>query len=140
MSEDASVNIDAVVWPEPDVAYFAVRKMQIKLHRWAGDDSSRRFGDLFNLVSDPAFLMHAWQRVSSNAGARSPGIDKATVAWIESWIGVEAFLQGIRNSLKSGEFAPVAVRQVSIPKPGTSKRRRLGIPTDPANCEVAPSS
>lgn len=129
MSEDASVNIDAVAWPEPDVAYFAVRKMQIKLHRWAGDDSSRRFGDLFNLVSDPAFLMHAWQRVSSNAGARSPGIDKVTVAWIESWIGVEAFLQGIRNSLKSGEFAPVAVRQVLIPKPGTSKRRRLGIPT-----------
>ena len=94
MSEDASVNIDAVAWPEPDVAYFAVRKMQIKLHRWAGDDSSRRFGDLFNLVSDPAFLMHAWQRVSSNPGARSPGIDKATVAWIESWIGVEAFLAG----------------------------------------------
>ena len=86
MSEDASVNIDAVAWPEPDVAYFAVRKMQIKLHRWAGDDSSRRFGDLFNLVSDPAFLMHAWQCVSSNAGARSPGIDKVTVAWIESWI------------------------------------------------------
>jgi hypothetical protein len=30
MSEVASVNIDAVAWPEPDVAYFAVRKMQIR--------------------------------------------------------------------------------------------------------------
>ena len=27
-----------------------VRGMQVKLHRWAGEDSSRRFGDLFNLV------------------------------------------------------------------------------------------
>ena len=30
--------------------------MQIKLHRWAGKDYSRRFGDLFNLVCDPDFL------------------------------------------------------------------------------------
>ena len=55
MSEDAPVNIGAVEWPEADSAYFAVRRMQIKLHRWAGEDSSRRFGDLFNLVYDPAF-------------------------------------------------------------------------------------
>jgi len=30
--------------------YRAVREMQAKLHRWAGEDSSRQFGDLFNLV------------------------------------------------------------------------------------------
>jgi hypothetical protein len=28
-----------------------VREMQAKLHRWAGEDSSRRFGDLFNLAA-----------------------------------------------------------------------------------------
>jgi hypothetical protein len=54
--------------------------MQIKLHRWAGEDSSRWFGDLFNLVYDPAFLVHAWERVAANAGARTPGVDRATVA------------------------------------------------------------
>ena len=54
--------------------------MQAKLHRWAGEDSSRRFGDLFNLVYDLAFLVHAWQRVSANEGARTPGIDMATAA------------------------------------------------------------
>jgi RNA-directed DNA polymerase len=57
MSEDAPVNTGAVEWPSPDSAYFAVRRMQTKLHRWAGDDGSRRFGDLFNLVYDPAFSM-----------------------------------------------------------------------------------
>jgi RNA-directed DNA polymerase len=129
MSEDAPVNTGAVEWPQPDSAYFTVRSMQIKLHRWAGDDSSRRFSDLFNLVYDPAFLVHAWERVSGNKGARTPGVDKATVAMIETWAGVEEFLSHIRDSLKSGEFGPVEVRQVRIPKGTTGKFRKLGIPT-----------
>ena len=116
MSEDAPVNTGAVRWPDPDSAYFAVRRMQTKLHRWATEDAARRFGDLFNLVYDPAFLVHAWERVSTNKGRRTAGIDKATVAQIETWIGVEAFLGQIRDSLKSGEFRPVEVRQVMIPK------------------------
>ena len=128
MPEDAPVNTGAVAWPSADSAYFAVREMQIKLHRWAGGDSSRRFGDLFNLVYDPAFLVHAWERVSTNKGARTPGVDKATVAMIESWVGVEAFLGQIRDLLKSGEFGPVEVRQVTIPK-ASGKLRKLGIPT-----------
>jgi RNA-directed DNA polymerase len=127
MSEDAPVNTGAVEWPDEGSAYFAVRRMQTKLHRWAGDGASRRFGDLYNLVYDPAFLVHAWQRVASNAGARTPGVDKATVTWISSRIGVEAFLGYIRDSLKSGEFEPVEVRQVLIPK-ASGKLRKLGIP------------
>ena len=78
---------------------------------------------------DPAFLVHAWVRVASNAGARTPGVDKATVAWIESRIGVEAFLGQIRGLLKSGEFRPAEVRQVMIPKGNSGKSRKLGIPT-----------
>ena len=81
MSEDAPVNTGAAtVWPDPDSAYFAVRRMQIKLHRWASEEPARRFGDLYNLVYDPAFLVHAWERVRSNAGSGTPGIDRATVA------------------------------------------------------------
>ena len=70
MSEVAPVNIGAVTWPEPTLAYFAVPKMQIKLHHWAAADASRRFGDLFNLVYDPAFLMHAWERRFCDKGWR----------------------------------------------------------------------
>ena len=88
----------------------------------------RRFGDLFNLVYDPAFLVHAWERVSTNKGARTAGIDRATVAMVETWVGVEAFLGQIRDSLKSGGFGPVEVRQVMIPKK-SGKLRKLGIPT-----------
>lgn len=129
MFEDAPVNTGAVAWPDPESAYLAVRRMQTKLHRWAGEDSSRRFGDLFNLVYDPAFLVHAWERVSTNKGARTAGIDGATVAQVEAGIGVLGFLGRIRDSLKSGEFQPVEARQVMIPKGDTGKFRKLGIPT-----------
>jgi RNA-directed DNA polymerase len=128
MSEDAPVNAGAVEWPSPDSAYFTVRRMQTKLHRWAIGDPGRRFGDLFNLVYDPAFLVHAWERVSTNKGARTAGIDRATAAQVETWIGVEAFLGQLRDALKSGEFRPVEVRQVMIPK-ANGKLRKLGIPT-----------
>ena len=77
MSEEAPVNIGAVEWPDPGSAYFMVRRMQTKLHRWAGEDPSRRFGDLHNLVYDPAFLVCAFGRVAANAGAKTAGIDGA---------------------------------------------------------------
>jgi RNA-directed DNA polymerase len=128
MSEDAPVNAGAVWWPDESSAYHAVRRMQTKLHRWAGEDKTRRFGDLLNLVYDPAFLSQAWLRVATNAGSRTPGIDRATVAWIESRIGVQTFLGLIRDALKSSGFRPVQVRQVMIPK-ANGKLRKLGIPT-----------
>jgi RNA-directed DNA polymerase len=69
MSEDAPVNTGAVNWPDADSAYFTVRRMQTKLHHWATQEPGRRFGDLHNLVYDPAFLVAAWERVSTNSGA-----------------------------------------------------------------------
>jgi RNA-directed DNA polymerase len=132
MPEDAPGNPGAERSPAPAARqaaqYRKVREMQAKLHRWAGEDASRRFGDLFNLVYDPDFLAEAWLRVRANAGSRTPGIDKATVADIETRIGVGAFLEQIRDSLKSGGFRPVPVRQVMIPKK-SGKLRKLGIPT-----------
>ena len=51
-----------------------VLEIQAKLHRWAVEDRSKCFDDLFNLVCDPAFLSVAWRRVRSK-GARSAGVD-----------------------------------------------------------------
>lgn len=129
MSEDAPVNTGAVVWPDVESAAITVRRMQTKLHRWATEQSGRRFGDLFNLVADPAFLVCAWERVTTNRGARTPGIDKVSVGLVETWVGTEAFLGQIRDALKSSVFRPVAVRRVMIPKGTTGKFRKLGIPT-----------
>lgn len=65
-----------VPWPA-DVkgAWHRVLVMQTKLHRWATADPGRRFDDLFNLVYDPAFLVVAWDRVRSNRGGRTAGVD-----------------------------------------------------------------
>jgi RNA-directed DNA polymerase len=132
MPEDAPGNRGAGRTAPPArqaAAYRTVREMQAKLHRWAGEDPSRRFGDLFNLVHDPDFLAEAWLRVKANAGSQTPGIDGATVAQIENRPGgVGVFLEGIGTSLKSGEFCPVPVRQVMIPKK-SGKLRKLGIGT-----------
>ncbi|MDT4991235.1 MAG: RNA-directed polymerase [Actinoplanes sp.] len=38
-------------------AELRVLGIQTKLHRWANDDPQRKFDDLFNLVTDPAFLL-----------------------------------------------------------------------------------
>src|SRR2546423_1310794 len=130
MSEDAPGNPGAVAWPDDFTASVMVRRMQAKLHRWAGDDSSRCFGDLFNLVYDPAFLVCAFARVAANAGAKTAGIDGMTVAEIKaSEGGVLEFLARWRDSLKSGGYRPAEVRQVMIPKGKSGKFRKLGIPT-----------
>jgi RNA-directed DNA polymerase len=106
-----------------------VLEIQAKLHQWAGSDPRRRFDDLFNLVCDPAFLRVAWYRVRGNRGARSAGVDGATAWDIENRVGVESFLAGLRADLKARSFRPLPVRERMIPKPGTSKKRRLGIAT-----------
>jgi RNA-directed DNA polymerase len=103
--------------------------MQAKLHRWAGEDSSRRFGDLFNLVCDLDFLAGAWDRARGNKGARTPGTDGVTATTVECRAGgAGAFLEGIRGQLRAGTYRPSEVRQVMIPKK-SGKMRKLGIPT-----------
>lgn len=115
-----------------DIAYAAASRVlgiQSKLHERAAADSGRVFGDLFNLVADPAFLLEAWRRVRTNKGARTAGIDGWTGPGIESSEGgVLGFLDRIRDDLKARRFAPLPVRERMIPKT-SGKVRRLGIPT-----------
>jgi RNA-directed DNA polymerase len=67
--------------------------------------------------------------VADSEGARTAGIGRATAAMIEIRVGAGAFPGQVRDSLKSGEFRPVEVRRVLIPKGSTGKFRKLGIPT-----------
>ena len=126
MFEDAPVNTGAVAWPDDFTASVTVRRTQANP---AGRSRTLIAGSVTCSTSfDPAFLVTAWQRVSTNKCARTAGIDKATAAWIETSIGVVAFLNQIRDLLKSGGFRPDEVRQVLIPKGNSGKFRKLGIP------------
>jgi RNA-directed DNA polymerase len=113
-------------WPCLEEAEPRVLAMQTKLHQWAVSDAGRRFDDLYNLVYDPAFLVVAWDRVRSNKGARSAGVDGIAPRSIEP--GGGEFLEGIRDDLKARRYAPSRVREKMIPK-ASGKLRRLGIAT-----------
>ncbi len=111
------------------VAERRVLEIQAKLHRWASDDPHRRLDDLFNLVADPGFLLVAWDRVRGNKGAGTAGVDGQTAYYVEAEVGVEVFLDRLRAEIKDRSFRPLPARERMIPKPGTTKRRRLGIST-----------
>ena len=118
------------LWPDADVAWLRVRRMQAKLHLWATQDPGRQFDDLFNLVYHPDFLTVAWDRVRGNKGARTAGVDRVVPAFISDDADVAAFLASAREQLKSRTFTPLPVRERMIPKTGQpGKVRRLGIPS-----------
>jgi RNA-directed DNA polymerase len=113
--------------PVAELAQERVLGWQTKLHRWAGEDEQARFGDLFNLLCDPATLLVAWERVKQNRGSRTAGVDGETRKRIEQ-AGVENVLGELRQSLRDGSYAPLPVRERKIPKRGCGKVRSLGIP------------
>lgn len=76
-------------------------------------------------VYSPERLHEAWQQVKTNAGAG--GIDKMTVAEFGQREG--ELLSLIQERLQEGSYRFKPARRVLIPKEGTSKMRKLGIPT-----------
>ena len=113
-------------WPGFDEAWLRVRRMQAKLHLWATQDKGRVFDDLHNLVYDPAILVHSWERVHGNKGGRTAGVDGVFPRDLPPL--PTGFLSGLRQELKERTYRPQPVRERLIPKPGTTKKRRLGIP------------
>jgi RNA-directed DNA polymerase len=134
MLEDAGVETPAAQHDAPSVRPLRVREMQTKLHRWAVADPGHRFDDLYHLVCDRRFLAMAWSRVVGNTGARTAGVDRATVRSIIEQVGVPVFLDELSEQLRQQVFRPLPVRERMIPKHG-GKLRSLGIPTV-ADCVV----
>ena len=75
-------------------------------------------------VYEPRRLQMAWQQVKRNAGAA--GIDRMTVE--EFTRREQVLLALIHDKLKSVSYRFKPARRVLIPKQGTSKKRKLGIP------------
>jgi len=108
------VNTDA---PDDWALYRAERRVleiQTKLHRWAIEDPHRRFDDLFNLVTDPAFLLVAWDRVRSNRGARTAGADGKTSPTLRMGNRLVGILHGcLRHHTAYDEHTAWAHRQTT---------------------------
>jgi RNA-directed DNA polymerase len=84
-----------------------------------------RWFSLMDKVYAPANLAAAWKRVRSNRG--SAGVDGQSVARFER--DARRYLDELHRELRDGSYRPSAVRRHWIQKPGTTKKRPLGIQT-----------
>jgi RNA-directed DNA polymerase len=80
---------------------------------------------LIDKVSAPRVLRWAYTRVAANGGAA--GVDHQTIAMYEQRL--EQQTEYLARTLKDGSYQPAAIRREWIPKPGSSEKRPLGIPT-----------
>ena len=102
-----------------------IRTFQRKLYLKAKAEPDFRFYQLYDKIYREDILHHAYRLAKSNGGA--PGVDGVNFRMIESE-GLEEWLSGIREELRSKTYKPKPVRRVMIPKPGGGERP-LGIPT-----------
>lgn len=103
----------------------AIRELQRKLYCKAKAEPQFRFYQLYDKIWRSAILAHAWALSRANRGA--PGVDGVTFGQIEAQ-GVEGWLSGLQEEVKTKRYRPQAVRRVMIPKPGGGQRP-LGLPT-----------
>ena len=113
------VSWDAIDWR---LVHARVRRLQVRIAKAAGE---KKYGKVRALQW---ILTHSWfarlwamRRVTTNKGARTPGIDGVT--WRCSKRKIEAAL-----SLRRHGYRPQPLRRVYIPK-SNGKLRPLGIPT-----------
>jgi group II intron reverse transcriptase/maturase len=93
------------------------------LHRLAKRDPRKRFDHLWELATDPHWLMQAWEEIRSNQGSMTAGIDSTVATDIDP-----ERIQWLSERLKTHRYRPKPVRRVYIAK-ANGKMRPLGIPT-----------
>ena len=80
---------------------------------------------LFDKVFAERSLWAAMQQVAAKKGAA--GVDHMTVG--EFMRQAPEVLWRLSDALRDGSYQPQAIRRVHIPKPGSTEKRPLGIPT-----------
>jgi group II intron reverse transcriptase/maturase len=86
---------------------------------------ARKAHSLIGQVCDRRNLQRAWERVKKNKGAG--GVDGVTIARFEE--DLDRYLDVLHRLLRENRYRPWPVKRVEIDKPGTTKKRPLGIPT-----------
>ena len=103
----------------------SLQELRQKIYRKAKSDKTKKFWGLYVHICKMETLREAFRLAKKNNG--SAGIDGKSFKEIEK-TGLENFLRGIQNELKTHTYKPLRNRRVEIPK-GNGKTRTLGIPT-----------
>ena len=99
-------------------------------------ESGGKWFSLIDRMWDPRLLQGAWERlnrrVTGEKRRRGAGVDGVTVEQFAK--KAEEEIPRLAGELRAGTYRPRAARRHYIPKPGTAKKRPLGLPTVSAYC------
>ncbi len=88
--------------------------------------NNNNFYKLIEIIGPEQNIRLAYRNFRSNSGSKTKGTDGLTIRDIGK-LTDEELISRVRESLE--DYHPKPVRRVYIPKPGTDKKRPLGIPT-----------
>lgn len=88
--------------------------------------NNNNFYKLIEIIGSEQNIRLAYRNFRSNSGSKTKGTDGLTIRDIGK-LTDEELISRVRESLE--DYHPKPVRRVYIPKPGTDKKRPLGIPT-----------
>ena len=103
--------------------YYDMQKVFDSLY--AASKNGNNFYKLLEIINSEGNILLAYRNLKNNSGSKTAGTDGKNIEDIKC-LSDEEVIKTVRNHLK--EYKPKSVRRVLIPKPGTDKKRPLGIP------------
>ena len=94
-----------------------------RINERARNKPKERFTSIYHLMSEPEELRAGYEAID---GTAAPGIDGVTKE--EYGKELESNLQSLSGRLKEMSYRPQPVSRTYIPKPGSNKKRPLGMP------------
>ena len=119
--KNLSLRMDLELQFKPSFKKFS--QILIGINKTSKGDPNKTFKDLFSLLSDPIIHIQSLGNIKPNKGMSTAGIDNITLDGMNLKL-----IQSIADEFKNGTFQFSPTRRVYIPKPGTTKKRPLGIP------------
>lgn len=103
--------------------YYNMQKVFDSLY--AASKNGNNFYKLLEIIGSEENIRLAYRNLKKNTGSKTAGTDGKTIEDIKA-LADEEVITTIRNMLD--DYKPKSVRRVYIPKPGSDKKRPLGIP------------
>lgn len=121
-SKSSSPKVSAVPTRKQKAKKKDSRTLARQLFNKYGIKGSNRNNGLIRIIGDKSLLIQCYEEIRGNKGGMTKGVkeetlDGLTLAWIDK----------LSKDLISGSYSFGPARRVMIPKPGTTRKRPLGV-------------